>query len=72
MYHRYVDDTFLTFDGCFRQLDMLISFLNKLKLNPKLKFTKDVNQLKNLNFLDLTVVKSYDKLEYNLYSKPMI
>lgn len=57
MYFRYVDDTFLLFDGSLRELDMphKCKYLNNLV--AKLKFTINIQKEDKLNFLDLTITK---------------
>jgi hypothetical protein len=67
-YHRYVDDTIVLFDGTKRQLKMLGSFLNNLHKN--LKFTLEEENNKSLNFLDLTISRTADKLQFKIYRKP--
>lgn len=67
-YHRYVDDTLLLFNGNTRQLDKLHNHLNSI--SPKLKFTLEVEQSNRINFLDLTLEKAKNKLEFSIYRKP--
>ena len=67
-YTRYVDDTFIVFDGTDRQIDKLLSYMNGL--NSKIKFTMELECNGCLNFLDLSVRKENNSLTYKVYRKP--
>jgi hypothetical protein len=67
-YHRYVDDTLLLFNGNARQLSSLHDYLNNL--SPKLKFTLELENLNKINFLDVTVEKTNNKLDFSIFRKP--
>lgn len=67
-YSRYVDDTFLVFDGTYRQIEVLLNYMNSL--DPKIKFTMELEVNNSLNFLDLTVTKENNRFTYKIYRKP--
>ena len=67
-YGRYVDDTFLIFDGTHRQLQKMVSELNKT--HPSIRLTLEFEHENALNFLDVTVKKGDGSLLYNVYRKP--
>lgn len=67
-YHRYVDDTILIFKGNTRQLDLLHKFLNNI--TPNLKFTMETEQSNKINFLDITIEKIDNRLDFSIYRKP--
>jgi len=67
-YSRFVDDTFIIFNGNHRQLKLLNSFLNNL--TPTLNFTLEIEKDKMINFLDLTVIKRTNNIEFSIYRKP--
>ena len=57
-YYRYVDDTFIVFDGTLRQIELLKNYLNSV--NKHIQFTLETKENNQLNFLDLTIIKSQD------------
>ena len=67
-YSRYVDDTFIIFNGTARQLENLRSYLNEV--NPDIQFTLEIKKENKLNFLDLTIHKVNNGFEFNIYRKP--
>lgn len=67
-YGRYVDDTFILFDGTLRQLDHMVANLNKV--NSKIQFTAEHEVEDSINFLDSTVRRRNGLLSYNIYRKP--
>lgn len=67
-YKRYVDDTFLAFNGNVRQLELLKNYLNNI--SPKLKFTLETESSNKLNFLDLTLEKRENKIDFSIFRKP--
>ena len=52
-YTRYVDDTFIIFNGTIRQINNLKNYLNNI--NKNIQFTLEVEIENKLNFLDLTI-----------------
>lgn len=67
-YRRYVDDTLVIYKGNVRQLEILNNKLNAIA--PKLKFTLETEVDNKLNFLDLTLHKVDNKIEFSIYRKP--
>lgn len=67
-YKRYVDDTFVIFNGNSRQLNLMKNIFNKI--NNNLQFTLETEIDNKLNFLDLTIEKIDGKLAFNIYRKP--
>ena len=67
-YTRYVDDTFMVFNGTCRQMDMLLKYMNNI--NNNIKFTMEVENENCLNFLDLSVRRNADCITYKIYRKP--
>ena len=66
-YAKYVDDTFLIFDGTIRQIDNFLNYLNKKSKN--IQFTVEHENNKRINFLDLTIIKNFNHLEFKIYRK---
>jgi len=69
-YKRYVDDTWAIVNCNARQLKLLQQYLNNI--SPKLKFTLEIEENSSINFLDLTIYKTGNKLTYNIYRKPTV
>ena len=67
-YARYVDDTFVIFNGTNRQIDILNNYINNI--NNKIKFTCEIEQNNAINFLDLNINKNNNKLQFKIYRKP--
>lgn len=67
-YSRYVDDTFIIYNGTNRQLDKLIKYLNNISSN--IQFTIVLENNNKLNILDLTLTKNNNKFQFNIYRKP--
>lgn len=67
-YYRYVDDIIILWTGTLRQIDIFVSKLNNI--HPKIKFKLEVESNQSLNFLDLTISKSQNKLDFQIYRKP--
>uniref|UniRef100_A0A0A9WSN7 Putative COX1/OXI3 intron 1 protein n=1 Tax=Lygus hesperus TaxID=30085 RepID=A0A0A9WSN7_LYGHE len=67
-YVRYIDDTFLIFQGSQRQIDNFLKFLNTI--DPDIKFTHEIERDGKLNFLDLTISLDKDnKAQFQIYRK---
>ena len=66
-YGRYVDDTFILFNGTTRQLDSMVAEVNKV--HPNIKFTSE-HEKGHINFLDTTISRKDDSLYFNIYRKP--
>ncbi|CAF1208252.1 unnamed protein product [Rotaria sordida] len=67
LYVRYVDDTFIIFNGKENDIQQLVEFVNKL--HPKLKFTHEIESNFELPFLDVKVVKQRTKFETTIFRK---
>jgi hypothetical protein len=67
-YKRYVDDTFVIFNGNSRQIQLLNNHLNSI--SPSLQFTLETEQDRSINFLDLTIIKNNNSLSFRIYRKP--
>lgn len=67
-WHRYVDDVFCIWKGTYRQLDSFLKLLNSIDNNINFTVEKEINQ--SLNFLDLTITRCSNKLNFNVYRKP--
>ena len=64
---RYLDDIFFIWSGSENSLNEFHQFMNSQ--NRHLKFTMAANS-KEMNFLDILIVKEDKKLKTNLYRKP--
>ena len=67
-YYRYVDDTFMLFDGTTRQIESMVSSLNKT--HPNIKFTLEHEADNKISFLDAMIVKQNGNLAFKVYRKP--
>ena len=65
---RYVDDIICIWKGSDRQLTLLLDFLNSFY--PAIKFTQEIEVHQQLNFLDLTICRMTDSLDYKIFRKP--
>ena len=65
---RYVDDVFCIWDGGVAELNAFLDYLNNL--HTQLKLTMEVEEERQLNFLDLTVTRNNTTIQYNIYRKP--
>lgn len=67
-YYRYVDDVIICWTGTSRQIDTFVKKVNKI--HPKIKFKLELESNKSLNFLDLTISRVNNKLDFQIYRKP--
>ena len=67
-YGRYVDDTFLIFNGTLRQISNLKNHMNTITHN--IQFTMETETNNQLNFLDLTITRQLNSLNFKIYRKP--
>lgn len=67
-YRRYVDDIFVVFEGDDRYLDSCFKILNSAHKN--VRFTVELEHDRSLNFLDLSIERSDNKLNLGIYRKP--
>lgn len=64
---RYVDDVFCVWLGDDEQLNQFLMYLNSF--NQKIQFTMEAGK-DQLNYLDLSIKKHRNKLEFEIYRKP--
>ena len=62
-YTRYVDDSFIIYNGTNRQLNSLKSYLNSI--NSNIQFTLETENNNSINFLDITVTKNNNQFHFN-------
>ena len=67
-YTRYVDDTFIIFNGTLRQIENMKKYMNSF--NKNIQFTLETEENNKLNFLDLTVTRLNSNFRYQIYRKP--
>jgi len=66
-YFRYVDDILIIYNENKTDVDHVLSSFNEI--TPSLNFTLEREQENKLNFLDLSIMKSTDKISFNIYRK---
>jgi len=64
-YHRYVDDIVMSVPKT--TIDSVLTTFNSFHL--RIQFTMEIGGDK-LNFLDVTLIRNQDKIEFNWYHKP--
>lgn len=64
---RYVDDILCIWKGKKDLIEVFRNFLNQQHKN--IKFTKEIEVEKKLNFLDLTIIREDNQLKYGIYHK---
>lgn len=67
-FSRYVDDTFVIFNGSLMELNMFLSFLNSL--HPSIEFTMELENNESIPFLDVIVHKKNRQINFSIYHKP--
>lgn len=67
-WHRYVDDILISFYGTNRQLTSFSEYINSI--HPNIKFTIESENNNSINFLDLTIRRIDNKLDFSIYHKP--
>lgn len=67
-FFRYVDDTFVIFNGSSQELQILLTFLNSL--NSSIQFTMELEVDGSIPFLDLLIQRRQNKLDFGIYHKP--
>ena len=65
---RYVDDCLCILNCDAHGAENLFKKLNNI--HPKISFTLEVESNQKINFLDLTITKTFGKLEFSIYRKP--
>lgn len=67
-YYRYVDDLIFCWTGTNRQINTFVNKLNSV--HPKIKFKLELESNKSLNYLDLTITRVHNKLDFQIFRKP--
>ena len=67
-WYRYVDDVFSCFLGTRRQLTTFLAYLNSL--HPNIQFTLEIEENNRINFMDLSIQKINNRLQFGIYHKP--
>jgi hypothetical protein len=69
-YYRYVDDLLLVFDARTTNIhDVLLEFN---AVTPTLRFTLEEEKNNKLTFLDITIIRNTDNIQFNVYRKPTV
>jgi hypothetical protein len=67
-YFRYVDDILIIYDENKTHIDMMMMEFNAI--HPTINFTKENESHSKLNFLDMTIHRKHNKLNFTTYKKP--
>jgi hypothetical protein len=67
-YFRYVDDVLIIYKEDRTNTNDILEQFNSLA--PGLVFTLELENNQQINFLDLTLTRGYNKLHINVYRKP--
>jgi len=67
-YFRYVVDTLIIYNENITDIKSVLSSFNDI--TPSLNFTLCQEQENNFNFLDLSIIKTTDKISFDIYRKP--
>jgi hypothetical protein len=67
-YFRFVDDILIAYRHNLTDIHQVLTKFNNL--NPKLTFTIKEETDNSINFLDITISKTPDRLTYKVYRKP--
>ena len=67
-YFRYVDDILIVYNEDNTNIDILLDHFNNL--TPKLKFTIEKENNRQINFMDVAISRETNKLGINIYRKP--
>jgi len=68
-YARYVDDILIIYDSAKINTQDIDTYINRIHSNIKLNITHE--EQRSINFLDLTITRNQNKLEINIYRKPI-
>jgi hypothetical protein len=68
-YYRYVDDILIIYN---KQTNTSINdvFDKFSTIHPRIKFTIKEESDNKINYLDITILKTYNKLSFGIYRKP--
>jgi hypothetical protein len=64
-YHRYVDDILIVYNKNTTNINSTLDECNTI--HPKIKFTIETENHNTLNYLDLTITNSHNKLTFGIY-----
>ena len=67
-YFRYLDDILIIYNKNFTRINEIHNMFNTI--SPDLNFTLEQEQNNGLNFLDLTIRKTTNKIVFDIYRKP--
>jgi hypothetical protein len=67
-YYRYVDDILLVYNKQITDINNALKQFNEI--NPKLQFTIEEEKDNVIDFLDITIIKNLDNIQYSIYRKP--
>jgi hypothetical protein len=67
-YYRYVDDILFVYNKQLTDINNTFKQFNEI--NPKLQFTIEKEKDNVINFLDITIIKNPDNIQYSIYRKP--
>jgi long-subunit acyl-CoA synthetase (AMP-forming) len=67
-YYRYVDDIVIVYDEQEASINNMLKIFNAI--HPKFKFTIEQQTQNKINYLDLTIIKNQNKLNFEIYRKP--
>jgi len=67
-YFRYVDDILIVYNENFTDVNEIHNMFNSV--SPDLNFMLEQEQNNGLNFLDLTIKKTPNKMIFDIYRKP--
>ena len=67
-YFRYVDDILIIYNGNKTDVEHVLSSFNDI--TPSLTFTLEWEQEHKLNFLYLSIIKTTDKISFDIYRNP--
>jgi hypothetical protein len=69
-YSRYVDDILIIYNKMKTNIEEVLGEFNKIHKN--LQFTVEQENSNTRNYLDISTLRKNDKLEYNIYRKPIM
>jgi hypothetical protein len=67
-YSRYVDDILIIYNKTRTNIQDVLGEFNKMHQN--LRFTLEQESNNTINYLDISIVRKDEKLEFNIYRKP--
>jgi hypothetical protein len=66
-YFRYVDDILVVYDKTLTSIDEVLDSFNRIM--PTMKFRIEKERENTINFLDITIGREQDKLNFDIYRK---